>query len=100
MKKIVGLLVVSSLSLFALNSEEVYKNCVMCHGKKSDKIALNSSPRLSTLNEDVLLEKLKRIISNTSTISPRYINMHRTKLKTVEADDVEKFANYVFKLRE
>lgn len=101
MKKIVGILIVGSISLSAFQSDKVYQNCVMCHGKKGEKKALDSSTQLTSMSEEVLFSKLKNIIDGSSSVSKMYASMHRTKLKTVCGDeDIAKLANYIFNLRE
>ncbi|QOY55315.1 c-type cytochrome [Candidatus Sulfurimonas marisnigri] len=100
MKKIVGLIIASSLSLLAVESNEVFKSCVMCHGSKGEKKALNSSTQLITMSEEVLFSKLKNIVDGSSSMSKMYIKMHRTKLRTVCGDeDIATLSNYIFKLK-
>ncbi|WP_372999269.1 hypothetical protein [Sulfurimonas sp.] len=101
MKKMLGLLVLSSLTLLAFESEEVYKNCIMCHGKKADKKAISSSVKLALLSQESLAEKLKNIIDDSSSMSKIYTKMHKTKLKDIQSENgVRKFANYIIGLKE
>ncbi|MBU1659262.1 c-type cytochrome [bacterium] len=99
MRKIVAVLVLSSLSLLAFDNEKIYKECSMCHGKNGDKTALNSSPQLSSLSEEELTVKLKRILDGTSEISKKYLSLHKMKLKSVSEDDVAGFASHIHNLK-
>lgn len=99
MKKSVLLLLAVSLTLSAFDADSVYKKCAMCHGKKGEKIALNTSPQLNTLSEERLSTALKTMLDGSSTISTRYLGMHQAKLKGVREDDVAALANYILKLQ-
>jgi cytochrome c553 len=102
MKKILVLLALGSLALMAVDNAKAYQNCVMCHGKKGEKIALNSSPQLASLTQEKLRNSIGAIIDGTSKISKRYLSMHQTKLKDVSQreDETQAFSEYIFNLKQ
>ena len=99
MKKIVLLLMMSSLALMAFDSAKVYKQCAMCHGKKGEKIAMKSSPKLNTLTHEQLVTSLKALMDGTSSVLSKYLEMHQKKLKKVQTADVDTFADYISALK-
>ena len=99
MKKILLLLMVSSLALVAFDGNKAYKKCAMCHGKQGQKIALKTSPRLNTLGEEEISEKLTAILKSTSKINKRYLGVHKAKLKGIEKENVAAFSKYISNLK-
>ncbi len=99
MKKSVLLLLAASLTLSAFDAEGVYKKCAMCHGKKGEKIALNTSPQLNTLDQVQLETAIGQMLDGSSTISSRYLGMHQAKLKGVREDDVAALSSYILNLK-
>ena len=99
MKKIVLLFIMSSVVLMAFDGKSAYKQCGMCHGKKGEKVALKSSPKLNTLTQEKLSSSLKALIDGTSTVSSKYLGMHQKKLKKVTVDDTGVFAQYILDLK-
>ena len=95
MKKIMLLLVLGSVALMAFDGAKVYKQCAMCHGKKAEKVAMKSSPKLHTLDEADLLARLNAIVDGSSSISSKYLGMHKGKLKKVSSDDMSLLAAYI-----
>ena len=95
MTKIVLILLVSSLALMAFDGKKVYKQCAMCHGKKGEKVAMKSSPKLNTLSQEQLVTSLKTLLDGSSTVSSKYLGLHKKKLKKVQPKDVETFARYI-----
>ncbi len=99
MKKTVLLLIMSSVALMAFDGKSAYKQCAMCHGKKGEKVALKSSPKLNALTQEELSLSLKALIDGTSTVSSKYLGMHQKKLKKVTVDDTDAFAQYILDLK-
>ena len=99
MKKTVLLLMVGSLALSAFDGAKVYKQCAMCHGKKAEKVALKTSPRLNTMSEEELSTSLRSIINGSSSVAKKYLKMHKSKLKGVSLDDTEAMANNIAVLK-
>ena len=99
MKKTVLLLMLGSLALSAFDGAKVYKQCAMCHGKKAEKVALKTSPKLNTLTQEQLATSLKALMDGSSTVSSKYLGMHQKKLKKVTADDTGAFAQYILDLK-
>ena len=99
MKKSLLILMMCSSVLSAVDSAKVYKQCAMCHGKKGEKVAMKSSPKLNTLAQEELSTSLKALIDGTSTVSSKYLGMHKKKLKKVTLDDTGVFAQYILDLK-
>jgi len=99
MKRAAVLLVLGTLGLSAVEGEVVYKKCAMCHGKQGEKVALQSSPRLNTLNEEELSGKLKALLNGSSSVDKRYVGMHKAKLKGVREEDTPAIAKYILSLK-
>ena len=99
MKKIVLILVMSSLALMAFDGKKAYKQCAMCHGKKGEKVAMKSSPKLNTLSQEQLVTSIKALLDGSSTVSSKYLGVHKKKLKKVKLEDVETFAAYISGLK-
>jgi len=99
MKKVVILLIVSSLTLIAFDGEKVYKQCAMCHGKKAEKVAVKSSPILNILSEEELSMKLSKLVDGSSNISSQYLGMHKSKLKGVNKEDIPEMSKYILNLK-
>ena len=99
MKKSLLLLMLCSLVLSATDSAKVYKQCAMCHGKKGEKIAMKTSPRLNSLSQKQLTISLKALLDGSSSVSSKYLGLHKKKLKKVQPEDVEMFAEYISGLK-
>lgn len=56
-------------------------------------------PWLNTLTQDQLRISLKVFMDGTSTVSSKYLGMHKKKLKKVTADDTGTFAQYILGLK-
>ena len=95
MIKIVLILVMSSLALMAFDGKKAYKQCAMCHGKKGEKVAMKSSPKLNALSQDQLVISIKALLNGSSTVSSKYLGLHKKKLKKVKLVDVDTFARYI-----
>jgi len=99
MIKIVLILVVSSLALMAFDGKKAYKQCAMCHGKKGEKVAMKSSPKLNALSQDQLVISIKALLDGSSSVSSKYLGLHKKKLKKVQLEDVKSFAEYISGLK-
>ena len=99
MRKIVSLLIMSSLTLIAFDGEQAYKQCAMCHGKKAEKAALNTSPVLNRLSEEDLSIKLNKLLDGSCKMSGAYIAMHKAKLKGVNKEDIAEMSKYILNLK-
>ncbi|MBA3025473.1 MAG: c-type cytochrome [Sulfurimonas sp.] len=99
MKKIIIGALILSTAVFAIQSEDQYKHCVVCHGKQGELVAIKSSPKLSSLSEEELSMRLKKILDGSTSLSKNYVGMHRTKLKNLAPEDTEKFAKYIVELK-
>jgi len=99
MKKTVSLLLASAVTLSAFDAEGVYKKCAMCHGNHGEKVALNTSPKLNSLDQTQLETAIKAMLEGSSTISSRYLGMHQAKLKGVRTDDVPALSEYILTLK-
>jgi len=99
MKKLVLILLLSGISLMAFDAPKVYKKCMMCHGKKGEKVALKSSPVINALSVDTLTQRLNGLLDGSSTISSKYIKMHQSKLKGVSAAESQALAAYITALK-
>ena len=99
MRKIVLILMMSSLALMAFDGKKAYKQCAMCHGKKGEKIAMKSSPKLNALSQGQLATSIKALLDGSSTVSSKYLGVHQKKLKKVKPEDVETFAEYISGLK-
>ncbi len=99
MKKIVLLLTLGALALSAFDGASIYKKCAMCHGKKGEKIALKTSPKLNTLSEEQMTTSIRAFLDGTSKVSSRYLGMHQAKLKGVDADDAAALAQHILTLK-
>jgi len=95
MKKIVLFLMMSSLALMAFDSVKTYKQCAMCHGKKGEKAAMKLSPKLNTLTQEEIATSLKAILDGSSGIPSKYLGIHKKKLKKVQPENVDAFAQYI-----
>jgi cytochrome c553 len=100
MKKIILSVVIVSTALFAMPSEDQYKHCVVCHGKQGELVAIKSSPQLSSLGVEELSMRLKNILDSSTSLSKNYVAMHKTKLKNLAPEDMDKFAKYIVELRQ
>ena len=98
-KKIILIGLVSSSCLLAIESENLYKFCVQCHGKHADKVAVKQSPRLSSLGEEELSVRLKKILDGSSSLSKKFITMHKIKLKYLTPGQTDEFAKYIIELK-
>lgn len=99
MKNILFLVVLVSTALFAIESEDQYKHCIVCHGKQGELIAIKSSPQLASLSEGDLSLRLKKILDGSTTLSTNYLAMHRIKLKNLAPTETDKFARYIIGLK-
>ena len=99
MKKIVLLLMMSSLALMAFDAKSAYKQCAMCHGKKGEKIAMKTSPKLNSLSQEELETSLTMLLDGSSSVSKKYLGLHKKKLKKVTADDTGALAQYILDLK-
>ena len=99
MRKIVLILMMSSLALMAFDGKKAYKQCAMCHGKKGEKVAMKSSPKLNALSQEQLVTSIKALLDASSTVSSKYLGVHQKKLKKVKPEDVETFAEYISGLK-
>ena len=54
LKKVILLIAITSTSSFVIESEKLYKHCVVCHGEKGNRKAIKRSPQLSLLKENEL----------------------------------------------
>ena len=99
MRKIVLILMMSSLALMAFDGKKAYKQCAMCHGKKGEKVAMKSSPKLNALSQEQLVTSIKALLDGSSTVSSKYLSVHQKKLKKVKPEDVETFAEYISGLK-
>ena len=99
MKKIVILMTMGALALSAFDSAAVYKKCAMCHGKKGEKVALKTSPKLNTLSEEQITAGITALLDGSSKVSSRYLGMHQAKLKGVKTDDASMLAQYILTLK-
>ena len=99
MKKVVLLLMMSSLTLMAFDAKSTYKQCAMCHGKKAEKVAMKTSPKLNTFTQEQLVLSIVGLKDGSSSVSSKYLGVHKKKLKKVEADNVEAFAAYILGLK-
>ncbi|MEN8303768.1 MAG: c-type cytochrome [Campylobacterota bacterium] len=100
MRKVVSLLVISSLTLIAFDGEKAYKQCAMCHGKKAEKVAVNSSPVLNTLSEEKLSSRLNEIVDGSTDMAKRFVSMHQAKLKGVSKEEIGLMSKYIINLRD
>jgi cytochrome c553 len=99
MKKIIFLAALVASSLFAIESEDQYKHCVVCHGKQGELVAIKSSPQLSLLSQEELSLRLKKILDGSTALSKNYVAMHKTKLKNLPPEETDKFAKYIVDLK-
>ena len=99
MKKSLLLLMLCTLSLSAVESAKVYKQCTMCHGKHGEKVAMKSSPKLSTLEVNDLASRMKVIKDGSSTMSKKYLGMHQAKFKKVDMKEIDALAEYIVSLK-
>lgn len=99
MKKTVLWALLLSTTVFAVQSEDLYKHCAVCHGKQGELIAIKSSPQLSSLSEEELSTKLKKIIDGSTSISKNYLAMHTLKLKNLTPQEADIFAKYIVDLK-
>ncbi len=99
MKKAVVLLVMGTMVLSAFDGTSAYKKCAMCHGKKGEKVALKTSPKLNTLSEEQITASIRAFLDGTSNVSSRYLAMHQAKLKDVNADDAAALAQHILTLK-
>jgi cytochrome c553 len=99
MKKIILIGVMVSTALFAVQSEDQYKHCVVCHGKQGELVAIKRSPQLSSLSAEELSMRLKKILDGSTSLSKNYVAMHRTKLKNLAPEETDKFAKYIVDLK-
>ena len=81
MKKSLFFLLMCTLTLSALDNAKVYKQCTMCHGKYGEKVAMKSSPKLSSLEVNDLASRMRVIADGSSSMSKKYLGMHQSKLK-------------------
>ena len=93
------LIMLCSLTLSAVESAKVYKQCTMCHGKHGEKAAMKTSPKLSSLEVSELRERMMAIKVGSSTISKKYLGMHQSKLKKVNETELEPLSEYITSLK-
>jgi len=98
-KKMILIGILASTSLLAVESEDLYRMCVQCHGMEGDKVAVKRSPRLSTLSENELSLRLKKILDGSSSMSKKFVTMHQIKLKYLAAEKTDEFAKYILNLK-
>lgn len=100
MKKIILSVVLVSTALFAVQSEDLYKHCMVCHGKHGELVAIKSSPQLSSLGAEELSMRLKKILDGSTSLSKNYVGMHTLKLKNLAPEDTDQFAKYIVDLKQ
>jgi len=99
MKKSLLIIMLCSLTLSAVESAKVYKQCTMCHGKHGEKVAMKASPKLSALEVSDLRARMEAIKVGSSSISKKYLGMHQSKLKKVDEVELEPLAEYITSLK-
>ena len=98
-KKVILLAALVSTASFALESEKLYKHCVVCHGVEGDSRAIKRSPQLSLLSEDELALSLKKILDGSTSLYKNYVVLHKIKLKSLSPEDTGEFAKYIINLK-
>jgi len=99
MKKSLVLVMLCTLTLSALDNAKVYKQCTMCHGKHGEKVAMKSSPKLSSLEVNDLASRMKMIADGSSSMSKKYRGMHQSKLKKVGITEIDALAAFIVELK-
>lgn len=99
MKKFIFLAIIAFSALFGVESEELFKHCVVCHGKQGELVAIKSSPRLSSLGVEELSTRLTKILDGSTLMSKKYVAMHKIKLKRLAPEKTDEFAEYVVGLK-
>ncbi|MDD2906079.1 MAG: c-type cytochrome [Sulfurimonas sp.] len=98
MKKIVLIFALGLLSLGAVESEKLYKHCVVCHGKQGELVAIKSSPKLASLGQAELSARLKKVLDGSTSLSQNYLAMHQVKMKNLTPQETDAFAKYITEL--
>ena len=98
-KKLVLLVALISTASYAIESEKLYKHCVVCHGKNGDREAIKRSPQLSLLTKEELSLSLKKILDGSTSLYKNYVAMHKVKLKNLASQDTDEFAKYIVNLK-
>jgi len=99
MKKIILSVAMIATSLFAVESAELFKHCVVCHGKQGELVAIKSSPKLSSLDKEELSLRLKKILDGSTLLSKKYVTMHKIKLQRLTPDKTDDLAEYIVNLK-
>ena len=98
-KKVILLVALLSTSSYALESEKLYKHCVVCHGENGDRTAIKRSPKLSLLSEEDLSLRLTKILDGSTPLYRNYVAIHKIKLKHLSPEDTDAFAKYIVNLK-
>jgi cytochrome c len=99
MRKVILSVAMIATSLFAVESAELYKHCVVCHGKQGELVAIKSSPQLSSLSEEELSLRLKNILDGSTQLSKKYVTMHKIKLQRLTPEKTDELAKYIVNLK-
>ncbi|MDD2791162.1 MAG: hypothetical protein PHU40_10920 [Sulfurimonas sp.] len=99
MKKLLLFITFGLVSLSAVESETLYKECVVCHGKHAELMAIQRSPILASLSEEDLSLRLKNILDGSTSLSKSYLGMHKAKLHMLKDEETDAFAKYIIDLK-
>jgi cytochrome c553 len=101
MKKIVSLLIIGGISLFAFDGEKSYKNCAMCHGNDGKKVAMKGAFVLSSASEQELTDRLNGILDGSTEIPNNFSKLHRAKFKlsSITMENSAEMAKYILGLQ-
>jgi cytochrome c len=96
-KVIIFLLGVFVSSVMANEGAMLYKKCIVCHGKKAEKKALNRSQVIATWNEKQIEEALHGYKNKTygGALKSTMIG----QVKTLDDKDIKALAKYIQTLK-
>jgi cytochrome c len=87
-----------SASIDSANGEKVFKKCIVCHGKKAEKSALNNSLILADLDFETVTSALKNYRDDATYGGKMKMSM-RPIAKPLSDKDISDVAHYVGTLK-
>ena len=95
--KILALVSLVSMSVFASSGEHIYKKCAACHGTMGEKHALNKSRVVADMNVTELSNALHGY--KKGSYGGAMKALMRSQIATLSDEDIEKVSEYISKIK-
>lgn len=94
MKTRLGMLCLMALMATAsLNATELYTKCVVCHGEKGEKVALNKSLIIKDMSKDSFIAAMKGY--KDGSYGKTLKGLMKPQVATLNDAQMEEIANYI-----